>query len=86
MGEVYRAKDTTLGREVAIKVLREALAQDPERLVRFKREAKILASLNHPNIGHIYAVEPPALVMELGEGQPLPEVRHGDRLRTRATQ
>jgi len=71
MGEVYRARDTTLGREVAIKVLAEALAQDPDRLARFKREAKVLASLNHPNIGHIYGVESQALVMELVVGERL---------------
>jgi serine/threonine protein kinase/Tol biopolymer transport system component len=71
MGQVYRAKDTRLGREVAIKVLPDALAQDPERLARFNREAKVLASLNHPNIGHIYGVESQALVMELVEGETL---------------
>jgi serine/threonine protein kinase len=69
MGEVYRARDTTLGREVAIKVLPDALARDPERLARFKREAKVLASLNHPNVGQIYGVESQALVMELIEGE-----------------
>ncbi len=71
MGEVYRAKDTELDREVAIKVLPDALARDPERLARFKREAKVLASLNHPHIGHIYGVESQALVMELVEGETL---------------
>ena len=71
MGVVYRAKDTQLGREVAIKVLPDALAQDPDRLARFNREAKVLASLNHPNIGHIYGVESLALVMELVEGETL---------------
>jgi Tol biopolymer transport system component/predicted Ser/Thr protein kinase len=71
MGEVYRAKDATLGRDVAIKVLPEALARDPERLARFKHEAKVLASLNHPNIGHIYGVESQALVMELVDGETL---------------
>jgi serine/threonine protein kinase/WD40 repeat protein len=76
MGEVYRARDTTLERDVAVKVLPAALAQDPERLARFKREAKVLASLNHPNIAQIYAVENRALIMELVGGQspkgPLP--------------
>ena len=57
MGEVYRAEDTKLGREVAIKVLPEAVSSDPERLVRFEREAKVLASLNHPNIAAIYSFE-----------------------------
>ena len=75
MGEVYRAKDTKLGREVAIKVLPAAFAQHPERLARFEREAKVLASLNHPNIATIYAVEEStegkALVMELVQGDTL---------------
>ena len=56
MGEVYRARDTTLGREVAIKVLPDSFARDAERLARFEREAQVLASLNHPNIGTIYGV------------------------------
>src|ERR1700681_3159529 len=76
MGEVYKARDTKLEREVAIKVLPAALAQDSERLTRFEREAKVLASLNHPNIAAIYGVEERALVMELVEGSspkgPLP--------------
>jgi serine/threonine protein kinase len=76
MGEVYRARDTKLERDVAIKVLPAALAQDPERLARFEREAKVLASLNHPNIAQIYGVEESALVMELVPGEsihgPLP--------------
>ncbi len=71
MGEVYRAKDTKLDREVAVKILPEAWAQDPERLARFEREAKVLASLNHPNIAQIYGVEDDALVMELVAGEPL---------------
>jgi serine/threonine protein kinase len=68
MGEVYRARDTKLDREVAVKVLPEAVARDQERLARFEREAKLLAALNHPNIAHIYGVEDGALVMELVEG------------------
>jgi Tol biopolymer transport system component/predicted Ser/Thr protein kinase len=71
MGVVYRARDTKLDRDVAIKVLPAALAQDPERLARFEREAKVLASLNHPNIAQIYGIEDRALVMELVEGQTL---------------
>ena len=57
MGEVYRATDTKLGRDVALKLLPEAFAADPERLARFEREAKLLASLNHPNIAHLYGFE-----------------------------
>src|ERR1035438_7531497 len=68
MGEVFRARDTKLKREVAIKVLPEAFARDPERMARFQREAEVLASLNHPNIAAIYGVEERALVMELVEG------------------
>src|SRR5215472_8192458 len=71
MGEVYRARDTNLDRHVAIKVLPSALSQDPERLARFSREAKVLAALNHPNIAQIYGVEQGALVMELVEGENL---------------
>ena len=56
MGEVYRARDGKLGRDVAIKVLPEALAEDAERLARFQREAQVLASLNHPHIAAIYGV------------------------------
>ncbi len=59
MGEVYRARDTTLDRDVALKVLPEAFTSDPDRLARFEREAKVLASLNHPNIGHIYGLKKP---------------------------
>jgi Tol biopolymer transport system component/predicted Ser/Thr protein kinase len=71
MGEVYRAKDTKLGRDVAVKTLPAALAQDPDLLARFKREAKVLASLNHPNIAQIYGLEENALVMELVSGATL---------------
>ena len=76
MGEVYRAKDLALGREVAIKVLPDAFASDPDRLARFEREAKALAALNHPNIAQVFGFEksPVALVMELLEGQTLRDV------------
>src|SRR5881394_1649664 len=73
MGEVYRALDTKLGRQVAVKIIPEAFAQDPDRMARFKREAQVLASLNHPNIAAIYGVEERALVMELVEGPTLAE-------------
>src|SRR5947209_19624504 len=73
MGAVYRATDTKLNRDVAIKVLPDALAGDPDRLTRFTREAQVLASLNHPNIAVIYGVEERALVMELVEGPMLSE-------------
>src|ERR1017187_5335503 len=76
MGEVYRATDTKLGRDVAIKVIPDAFASDANRMARFAREAQVLASLNHPNIAAIYGVEDRALVMELVEGEspkgPLP--------------
>jgi serine/threonine protein kinase len=75
MGEVYRAIDTNLGREVAIKVLPDAFAHDPDRIARFEREAKTLASLNHPNIAIVHGLEKSqgtyALVMELVEGEDL---------------
>src|SRR5215813_9493649 len=71
MGEVYRATDTKLKREVALKVLPEVFARDPGRMNRFQREAEVLASLNHPNIAHIYGVEEFALAMELVEGETL---------------
>ena len=75
MGEVYRARDTKLNRDVAIKVLLPAVANDPDRLARFSREAQVLASLNHPNIAHIHGLEEAggvrALVMELVEGEDL---------------
>jgi serine/threonine protein kinase len=71
MGEVYRATNTNLKRQVAIKVLPAALAADSDRLTRFQREAEVLASLNHPHIAHIHGLERSggtALVMELVEG------------------
>jgi serine/threonine-protein kinase len=75
MGEVYRARDTKLGRDVALKVLPNVFTLDPDRIARFKREAQLLASLNHPNIAAIYGVEDStnvhALVLELVEGQTL---------------
>src|SRR5687767_10345215 len=74
MGEVYRARDTQLDRDVALKILPESFAGDPDRLMRFTREAKTLAALNHPNIAAIYGIEDRALVMELVEGQELSEV------------
>jgi serine/threonine protein kinase len=82
MGEVYRAQDSRLGRDVAIKVLPDAVASDPERLARFEREAKLLASLNHPNIATLYGLESAEsgtetgvvfLAMELIEGEDLSE-------------
>ncbi|HEX3231791.1 MAG TPA: protein kinase, partial [Pyrinomonadaceae bacterium] len=77
MGEVYRARDNKLDRDVALKVLPEAVASDPERLTRFKREARVLASLNHSNIGAIYGFEESAgvqaLVLEMVEGPTLAE-------------
>ena len=75
MGQVWQATDTQLGREVALKVLPEAFTSDPDRLARFEREAKVLASLNHPNIGSIYGLEEAAgvraLVLELIDGPTL---------------
>jgi serine/threonine protein kinase len=71
MGEVYRGRDTRLDRAVAIKVLPDAVAQDPERLARFEREAKTLAALNHPHIAQIYGLEGQALAMEFVEGEDL---------------
>ena len=75
MGEVYQARDTKLNRSVALKILPAAFASDPDRLARFKREAQVLAALNHPNIAAIYGFEDQttthALVMELVPGQTL---------------
>src|SRR4029450_8671748 len=83
MGEVYRATDVNLKRQVAIKVLPAALAADTDRLARFRREAEVLAALNHPNIAHGYGLEQSdgklALVMELVEGPTL-----ADRIATGA--
>src|SRR5512138_979765 len=75
MGEVYKARDTRLKREVALKILPESFASDPDRLARFQREAEVLASLNHPNIAAIHGLEESngnrALVRELVEGETL---------------
>src|SRR5262249_61260502 len=75
MGQVYRARDTTLNRDVALKILPDSFATDPDRLARFTREAQTLASLNHPNIAHIHGLAETggvrALVMELVEGEDL---------------
>ena len=75
MGQVYRARDTKLNRDVALKILPDAFASDPDRLARFTREAQTLAALNHPNIAHIHGLEETggvrALVMELVEGEDL---------------
>ena len=77
MGEVYRGRDLKLNREIAIKVLPDLVARDPDRLARFRREAQLLAALNHPNIAHVHGLEDsggvPALIMELVEGPTLAE-------------
>ena len=80
MGEVYRARDTKLNRDVAIKVLPELFATDPERLARFTREAQTLAALNHPNIATVYGVEHNAIAMELLDGATLREELTGPAL------
>ena len=84
MGEVYRAKDTKLKRDVALKVLSEAFARDSERMARFQREAEVLASLNHPNIATIHELDESGgsccLVMELVPGQTLAERLTGGAL------
>jgi eukaryotic-like serine/threonine-protein kinase len=81
MGEVYRATDTRLKRQVAVKILPPALAADPDRLARFQREAEVLAALNHPHIAAVYGLEEAdgvkALVMELVEGPTLADVIAG---------
>src|SRR5712664_4264514 len=75
MGEVYRARDTRLGRDVALKILPESFTHDPERIARFRREAQVLAALNHPHIGAIYGLEEANgqqfLVLELIDGETL---------------
>src|SRR5215472_4708817 len=77
MGEVYRARDAKLQRDVALKILPDKMARDAQRMARFEREAQVLASLNHPNIAAIYGLEESngvrALVMELVEGETLAE-------------
>ena len=84
MGEVYRARDIKLGRDVAIKILPSHFTADPERLARFAREARLLATLNHPNIGAIYGLEETdgitALVLELVEGPTLADRWRASRL------
>jgi serine/threonine-protein kinase len=87
MGEVYRARDTKLGRDVAVKILPATTAEHPERLARFEREARILATLNHPNVASIYGLQDVdglrALVLELVEGETLAEkLRDGPRAKT----
>ena len=86
MGEVYRARDAKLNRDVALKILPDAFASDPDRLARFTREAQTLAALNHPNIAHIHGLEESgavrALVMELVEGEDLGSGLHAARSRS----
>jgi eukaryotic-like serine/threonine-protein kinase len=78
MGEVYLARDTVLNRDVAIKIVPDLFAGDPERMARFSREAQTLAALNHPNIAHVYGLESGGLVMELVDGLDLAErLTHG---------
>src|SRR5690242_8402287 len=71
MGEVYRARDPKLSRDVAVKILPPVFLDDPDRMARFRREAQVLASLNHPHIAAIYGLEDHALIMELVEGPTL---------------
>jgi Tol biopolymer transport system component/predicted Ser/Thr protein kinase len=85
MGEVYRAKDTRLKREVAVKVLPETFARDDGRVARFQREAEVLAALNHPNIAQIYGAEEGALVMELVEGTTLDDLTQQGAIRVKET-
>src|SRR4051812_9305232 len=81
MGEVYRARDTTLNRDVAIKVLPDLFALDHDRLTRFQREAQTLAALNHSNIAHVYGVESGALVREFAVADDLRGITPGGPLR-----
>ncbi len=83
MGEVYKARDARLGRDVAIKVLPDSVATDPDRLARFEREARTLASLNHPNIAQVYGFDDGAIVMELLEGETLRDRLHQGALPVR---
>src|SRR4051812_14084754 len=75
MGEVYRARDSKLGRDIALKILPESFTHDPERVARFRREAQVLASLNHPHIGAIYGIDEADgvqfLVLEFVDGETL---------------
>src|SRR5690349_20983729 len=80
MGEVYRATDPRVGRDVAIKILPESVSNDPDRRAGFEREAKTLASLNHFNIAQVYGLEGTAIVMELLEGATLRERLEGGPL------
>jgi serine/threonine protein kinase len=86
MGEVFRARDTRLGRDVALKVLPGVFAKDAERMARFEREAQVLASLNHPNIAALYGLEESggvrALVMELVEDRRWPSASRRGRFRS----
>jgi serine/threonine protein kinase len=88
MGEIWRATDTRLGREVAIKALPETLALDPERRARFEREARLLAALKHPNVATIYGFEDadgaPHIVLELVEGESLEQRLERGPIATRA--
>ena len=76
MGQVYQATDTKLNRQVALKILPEAFASDPDRLARFQREAKVLGPLNHPNIGAVHGPEESGAIKGLVEGRTLTERMH----------
>ena len=86
MGEVYRARDTRLGREVALKILPDVFARDPDRLARFEREARALGSLNHPNIAQIHGIEESggvrALVLKAARRPSCIEGEYIDRIRS----